>query len=108
MTEIQLDDKNFNEEVFNYNGLVVVDFYADWCGPCKMMAPVMEEIAKELEGKPVKICKLNIEEARDVALKYNVMSVPTFVFFKKGAILEELIGAVPKETLVDKIKELIR
>ena len=97
---------NFKEEVLNSDIPVMVDFYADWCGPCKKMAPVVEQLAGEFEGK-VKIGKLNVDENQDIAGTYNVMSIPNFVFFKGGQVAEQVVGASPKQALADKIKSLL-
>ncbi|MCK4326287.1 thioredoxin, partial [bacterium] len=79
------------------------DFWAVWCAPCSMVAPVVEEIAKEYEGK-LKVCKLNVDEAAAAASEYGIMSIPTLAIFKNGQIVEKIIGAVPKTALEEKIK----
>ena len=94
--------ENFDQEVLQAGQTVLVDFYADWCGPCKMMGPVVEEIANEETG--VKVCKINIDEEMAVAQKYGVMSIPTFIAFKNGEIAGKQIGAVPKSKLQDMIR----
>ena len=81
---------------------VLVDFYADWCGPCKMMGPVVEEISGELDD--VKVCKINIDEEMEVAQRYGVMSIPTFIAFKNGEMTGKQVGAVPKGALADLVK----
>ena len=81
--EIKLSTENFEKEVLKSEKPVLVDFYADWCGPCNAMAPVIEELAKELEGK-VKVGKINVDENPDIAVEYNVMSIPTLIVFKNG------------------------
>lgn len=108
MPELLLNDENFKNEVLDFKGLVLVDFLAEWCGPCKMMAPIIEELAKEYEGKPIKIGKLNIDQGTKTAEQYNVMSVPTFIFFKNGTVKEEMIGAIPKDSLKEKIEALMK
>lgn len=97
------NDDNFEQEVIKSDIPVLVDFYADWCGPCKMMSPVVEQIAAEYAGK-VKVGKINVDESQKTAQKYNVMSIPTFIVFKNGEATETLVGAVSKEALVEKIK----
>lgn len=97
MAVLKLTTENFEKEVLQAEQTVLVDFYADWCGPCKMMAPVVEEIAGEESG--VKVCKINIDEEMEVAQKYGVMSIPTFIAFKKGEIAGRQTGAVPKSIL---------
>lgn len=91
-------DENFESEVLNSDVPVLVDFFAEWCGPCKMMGPVVDKIAQEYEGK-AKVGKIDIDKNPDLAGKYNVMSVPTFMVFKQGKIVDTVIGAVSKEEL---------
>ncbi|MCR4763997.1 MAG: thioredoxin [Lachnospiraceae bacterium] len=96
---------NFEEEVLKSKLPVLVDFYADWCGPCKMMAPVIKEMAEEYDGE-LKVGKLNVDENPDIAQKYGVMSIPNFQFFKNGEVVESLLGALPKgrfTSAVDKV-----
>lgn len=81
---------------------VIVDFYADWCGPCKMIAPVMEEIAKENLG--LKVCKVNVDEEGDLAMQYGVMSIPTIVVFKNGQIVNQQVGFRNKEAILEMVK----
>jgi len=95
--EKNLTDKNF-EQVIGAEKPVLVDFWAPWCGPCQMMIPIVEEITKETKG--VVIGKVNIDENPKLAERYNVMSVPTFLIFKAGKVVDHIVGAVPKETLV--------
>lgn len=92
---IYFTDENFNEEVLSSNIPVLVDFYADWCGPCKMLAPVIEALAGELEGK-VKIGKLNVDDASETAQKYGIMSIPTLLYFKNGEVVNKTVGVVSK------------
>ena len=87
------------------SGIVLVDFYADWCGPCKMMAPIIDQLATEYEGK-VKIGKVNTDENRAIASKYNIMSIPTIIFIKDGEVVETTVGALPKQVLEQKIATL--
>lgn len=98
-------DANFQEEALESKIPVIVDFYADWCGPCKMMAPIIDQLATEYEGK-VKIGKVNTDENRGVASKYNIMSIPTILFIKDGQVVETTVGALPKQALEQKIKDL--
>ena len=97
-----LTDKNFDSVV--KNNLVLVDFYADWCGPCKMMAPVIEELAAELKDKVV-VGKVNVDASSDLASKYQVFSIPTFVIFKNGAEIDRMVGAIGKEALLEAIQK---
>jgi len=96
--------ENFEKEVIESEVPVLVDFWASWCGPCKMMTPVMEEIAEEL-GDNVKVCKVNIDEERSLALKFNVMSIPTFLIFKNGEIVDTKIGVQDKSVLVEALQK---
>lgn len=91
-----LKDENFNDEI--RDGLVLVDFYADWCGPCRMVGPIIEELANEL--KDVKVIKVNVDEREDVAKTYGIMSIPTIILFRDGQIDKKQIGFVPKEALL--------
>lgn len=102
MAVVKLTTETFDQEVLQAGKTVLVDFYADWCGPCKMMAPVVEELAGE--EPRVKVCKINIDEEMAVAQKYGVMSIPTFIAFKNGEVAGKQIGAVPKS----KLQEMIR
>ncbi|MDA3731114.1 thioredoxin [Niameybacter massiliensis] len=98
-------DENFQQEALESNIPVIVDFYADWCGPCKMMAPIIDELATQYEGK-IKIGKVNTDESRAVASKYNIMSIPTILFIKDGQVVETTVGALPKQVLEQKISQL--
>ena len=100
--EVVLTSSNFEKEVYDSEIPVLVDFYADWCGPCKMMGPVVEEISGELDD--VKVCKINIDEEMEVAQRYGVMSIPTFIAFKNGEMTGKQVGAVPKGALADLVK----
>jgi len=95
-------DTNFKNEVLDSEVPVLVDFYADWCGPCKMMSPVVEELSKEYAGK-FKIGKLNVDESGVTAQQYKVMSIPTLLIIKKGQVVEQIVGAVPKQQLMSKL-----
>ena len=100
---LKFTDASFQSEVLESDVPVLVDFYADWCGPCKMMAPVIEELSNEYEGK-VKIGKLNVDEQPKTAEKYRVMSIPTILIIKNGQTVETIVGAVPKSSLVEKLE----
>lgn len=98
--ELNLNSKNFEKEVLNSSEPVLVDFYADWCGPCKMMAPVVEELAGELQGK-AKVGKINIDENQGLAMKYEVMSIPTLIVFKEGKETNRFVGVTDKDKLLN-------
>ncbi|MBR2240602.1 MAG: thioredoxin [Clostridia bacterium] len=106
MEIIKLNNENFISEVKESNQVVLVDFYADWCGPCKMMSPIVDKIAEEIGGQ-AKICKLNVDEAQDIAFEYNVMSIPTLIIFKNGSVVQTLVGLQDKETLLNSIKQAL-
>ena len=95
---------NFNEEVLQADKPVLVDFYADWCGPCKMMAPVVDQLAAELDGVAY-VGKLNVDENDDIAMKYSVMTIPTLMVFKNGAPAGKLIGVQPKDAVANLVRE---
>jgi len=105
--EVKITDSNFKQEVLKSNIPVLVDFWAEWCGPCHMIAPAVKEIAKQYEGK-LKVCKLNVDEAAMIASTYGIMSIPTLAIFKNGKIVEKVIGAVPKKELEKAIKPHIK
>lgn len=92
---IHFTDENFNEEVLASDIPVLVDFYADWCGPCKMLAPVIETLATEQEGK-VKVGKLNVDDSPETAQKYGIMSIPTLLYIKNGEVVNKTVGVVSK------------
>jgi thioredoxin 1 len=100
---IEGTDSNFDYEVINADLPVLVDFWAPWCGPCRMVAPVVEEIANEYHGK-IKVVKLNTDDNQNVAIRYGIRSIPTLGIFKDGKVVDAIIGAVPKKHLEDKIK----
>lgn len=102
----EITDADFAEKVLKAGNLVVVDFWAPWCGPCKSIAPVLEEIAAELSGK-VSILKVNVDDNPKSPSQYNVRAIPNLVIFKGGAEVDRVVGAVPKDELVEKIKKLI-
>ena len=102
--EIQVNDDNFQKEVLESDGLVLVDFWAPWCMPCRMLAPTIEEIANEMEGK-VKVCKMNVDESIQYPQQYGIMSIPTVMLFKNGQTVETMIGLQPKEEILKTIQE---
>ena len=102
MAVVKLTTDNFEQEVLQADQTVLVDFYADWCGPCKMMGPVVEELAGEVSG--VKVCKINIDEEMAVAQKYGVMSIPTLLVVENGKIKTSSVGARPKNAILDMLR----
>lgn len=106
MSEKELDSGNFNEEVNNTDKLVLVDFYATWCGPCKMLEPVVAEMAKEYENK-LQVYKVNIDENQELALKYEIMSIPTLIFLKNGETVNTSVGLCSKSELENTINNLL-
>ncbi|WP_419907129.1 thioredoxin [Hoeflea sp.] len=98
MTTVKVDTSNFKSEVLDASEPVVVDFWAEWCGPCKMIAPSLEEISAEMAGK-VKVAKVNIDENPDIAAQYGVRSIPTLAMFKGGEVADIKVGASPKSAL---------
>ncbi|MBE5845863.1 MAG: thioredoxin [Butyrivibrio sp.] len=96
--EYKFTEENFESEVLNSDIPVLVDFYADWCGPCKMMFPVVEKLAEEYDGK-VKIGKVNSDENSELAMKYAIMSIPSFLMFKNGEVVNSATGAIPEAAL---------
>ncbi|MCL2353893.1 MAG: thioredoxin [Defluviitaleaceae bacterium] len=93
---------DFQKEVLESGGLSVVDFYADWCGPCKIMLPILDEVAAEV-GEGVKIFKVNVDEAKAVAVSYGIRSIPALIFFKDGEMVDKAVGVLSKADLIDKI-----
>jgi thioredoxin 1 len=100
---IKITPENFEAEVLKSNIPVLVDFWAEWCGPCRMVLPIVDEIAIELSGM-VKVCKVNVDECQDIAADFNVMSIPTLIIFKGGKPVDQMVGALPKPKILDKIK----
>ncbi len=103
---VVLTSASWENDVTKSNGVVVVDFWAAWCGPCRMVAPTIEELAKEYEGK-IKVGKLNTDENSDIASKYKIMGIPTIMFFKNGEKVDQIVGAVPKQQIKAKIDSLL-
>lgn len=97
---MEITSENFRKEVLNSEVPVLVDFWASWCNPCKMMIPIVEEIAGEMEGK-IKVFKLNVDEERNLAIKYNIMNIPAFLLFKDGKVEKQTIGMQSKEDLIN-------
>ncbi|MFO8053309.1 MAG: thioredoxin [Candidatus Omnitrophota bacterium] len=103
---VEVTNANFEKEVLNSEVPVLIDFWAPWCGPCKAVAPVLEEIEKEI-GPKAKICKINLDEASEIATKYSIMSIPTLMIVKDGNIMDTKVGALPKEELLKLLNQYI-
>jgi thioredoxin 1 len=103
---IQVGDDNFEEEVIRSKLPVLIDFWAPWCGPCKSIAPVIEELANEYEGK-LKVTKLNVDDNPNTASRYGVRGIPNLLILKEGAVKDQVVGAVPKGRLVDAIEKIL-
>lgn len=99
---IAVNDSNFEEVVLKSEQLVLVDFWAEWCGPCKMMLPIVEELSKEFEGK-ITVVKVDVDGNPGTAAKFGIRNIPTILFFKNGNVVDKQVGAVPKNALIEKI-----
>ena len=98
----KINSENFEEEVLKSKKTVLVDFFADWCGPCKMISPIVDEVAKENEQ--IKFVKINVDESQDIAMQYNVMSIPTLVVIKEGKEINRNVGFIDKQEIIELIK----
>ena len=103
MSVFKFEEGNFEEEVLKSEGKVLVDFYADWCGPCRMMTPIIEEVAEELKDE-LKVFKVNVDNNQELAIKYDVMSIPTIILFENGEVRKTYIGVTDKNELINGIK----
>lgn len=103
MSVIKLTRENFEEEVMKSKLPVVVDFWAEWCGPCRMQSPIVDDLAETMQGK-LKVCKVNVDEEGDLAAKYNIMSIPTLLFFNKGNVVNTAVGLHSKQEILDLIR----
>ena len=101
MNVLKITNKNFEEEVLNSDKPVIIDFYAEWCGPCKMMSPIIDSIAEE--NQELKVGKINVDEAQELAVRYNIMSIPTIIIFKNGNEHKKIIGVTSKENILKEI-----
>jgi thioredoxin 1 len=106
MADVTLTDANFETEVLKNTKPVLVDFWAVWCGPCRVQGPIVEEVAREMEGKAV-VGKINVDENPTVSQKYGIMSIPTIMIFQGGTVVKQCIGVQSKEALVSELKKLI-
>lgn len=103
---IELTDENFEQEVLKSDLPVLVDFWATWCGPCRMVGPIVDELAKEYAGK-LKVGKLNVDNNGKTSIKYGIMSIPSLLFFKKGQVVDQMVGAAPKNSFVERLEKLL-
>ncbi len=104
---MELNKTNFEQEVLKSNLPVVVDFWAPWCGPCKVLSPIVEEIAKDYEGK-IKVHKVNVDENNELSMSYGIMSIPTLKIFKSGKIAGEIVGAAPKQMITSQLDNILK
>lgn len=104
---LELTDDNFETEVLKSDRPCLVDFWAEWCGPCLMVGPVVEEVAKEY-GEKLKVGKLNVDQNGETAAKYGVMSIPSLLFFNGGKMVDQIIGAVPKKQVTEKLDKIVK
>jgi thioredoxin 1 len=102
MRPVEVTDANFKTEVLESKTPVLVDFWAEWCGPCKMIAPVVEELAKEYDGK-LRVGKVDVDSNQQTAMQFGVRSIPTLLIFKNGKVVDQIVGAVPKRMLAEKV-----
>ena len=103
---LALTEKNF-DKIVNSGKVVLVDFWAEWCMPCKMIGPIFEELTNEMDADKVTFTKCDVDTERNIAVKYSITSIPSILFFKDGQVMDQVVGAVPKRVIVDKINELI-
>jgi thioredoxin 1 len=103
---VHLTEKNFDETLAQHDGLLMVDFWAEWCGPCRAIAPVLEELARDSAGR-ITLAKVNVDENHALAARYSIRSIPTVLFVRQGKVVDQLIGAVPKAKIKEKLDALV-
>jgi thioredoxin 1 len=99
-----ITEQNFDQEVLKNDKPVLIDFWAEWCGPCRMIGPIVEELAKEYDGK-LKVGKVDVDSNQQIAIRYGIQSIPTLLIFKGGVVVEQIVGAVPKKHLMEKLQK---
>lgn len=100
---VAISDSNFEQEIEKHDGVAVVDFWAEWCGPCRMIAPILDQLASEYQGK-VKVAKLDVDANARTATRFNVRSIPMLLFFKNGQVVDQIVGAQPKASIESKFR----
>lgn len=103
MTIVHLNEENFEKEVLSSKKTFIIDFWAEWCGPCRIMSPIVEELAQEMDENKIKIGKMNVDENRQTPGKYGVMSIPNFLLIKNGMVVEQMVGAMTKSVMKEKL-----
>ena len=103
---LEVNETNFDEKVINQGLPVLVDFWAEWCGPCRMVGPIVEEVSNDFAGKAV-VAKCDVDSATEIAAKYGIRNIPTLLFIKNGEVVDKLVGAVPKAKIVEKLNALL-
>ena len=104
MKPVEVTDTNFKNEVLDAKTPVLIDFWAEWCGPCKMIDPIVDELAREYAGK-LKVGKVDVDNNQQISMQFGIRSIPTLLIFKNGKVVDQIVGAVPKRTLADKISK---
>lgn len=103
---LQITDENFDAEIINSELPAIVDFWAEWCGPCRMVSPMVEELAKEYEGK-IKVAKMDVDQNRETPTRFGIRNIPTLILFKGGEVAHTIIGAQPKTSIEEELKKLL-
>ena len=101
---VEISENNFESEIVNYNGIAVVDFFADWCGPCRKLGPIIEEVEQEIASK-VKFAKINTDNNIEIARKYQISGLPTLMVFKNGTPMERMVGLMPKSSIITNVEK---